>query len=108
MVFVESFEEKYIDKTKYSLSTKVPEYLSLKKPILAIGPKNVGSMKYLKDVAQCVHDISDLEEKIEELLFNPKLVSSLKKKSEEKYLKNHNNEINIKKFYDILFEKDTN
>lgn len=55
LLFVESFDPAMQEKTKYSLSTKVPEYMSLGKPIFAVGPKNIGSMDYLEDVAFCVH-----------------------------------------------------
>ena len=35
--------------TKLSVSTKMPEYLALGKPILGFGPKDVASMKVLSD-----------------------------------------------------------
>lgn len=48
LLFLESFDKNSINSTKYSLSTKIPEYLSLNKPIIAIGPPEVSSIKYLK------------------------------------------------------------
>ena len=85
LVFVESFERKQIEKTKYSLSTKVPEYLSLHKPILAIGPMEIGSIQYLKDVSQCVSDESQIFEKLRELLDSEYLQSKISDLAEKKY-----------------------
>lgn len=68
LVFVESFELCNIEKTRYSLSTKIPEYLSLKKPILAIGPCEVGSIDYLKKFACCAFSEEDIYNKLEKIL----------------------------------------
>ena len=43
-VFVESFDKYMIEKTRLSFSTKIIEYFSISKPILAIRPKGIGSM----------------------------------------------------------------
>ena len=56
LVHVESFEKKNIEKTRYSISTKIPEYLSSKRVIVAIGPKDIASMEHLKNVAFCVNN----------------------------------------------------
>lgn len=72
LVFVESFKKKNIYDTRLSLSTKIPEYLSLGKPIFAIGPTEVSSMMYLKDVAVCVNDVNKISEALIDLVTNPK------------------------------------
>jgi len=48
LVHVESFDPKIIKYTRLSISTKIPEYLSLAKPIIAIGPPNIASIEYLR------------------------------------------------------------
>lgn len=48
LIFVESFDENVIKYTRFSISTKIPEYLSLVKPIIAIGPSEVAAINYLK------------------------------------------------------------
>jgi hypothetical protein len=35
-------------KTRLSISTKIPEYLASGKPILAVGPDDISSIRYLK------------------------------------------------------------
>ena len=92
LVFVESFDESFVEKTKYSLSTKVPEYLSVGKPILAIGPENIGSMDYLSDVAVCVNNISELKDKLEQLIDSEMLQQKVADKCEKKYSLNHSKE----------------
>lgn len=47
LVHVESFDKKISAYTRLSISTKIPEYLSMKKPILAIGPSDIASIEYL-------------------------------------------------------------
>jgi hypothetical protein len=42
LLHVESFEKSFINYTKYSLSTKITDYLFLKKPIIYFGPTDVG------------------------------------------------------------------
>ncbi|UTH15986.1 hypothetical protein [Macrococcus epidermidis] len=50
LLFVESFEQSMINRTHLSLSTKIPEYLAVGKPIFAIGPIQSGSIEYLKEI----------------------------------------------------------
>lgn len=90
LVFVESFSEDQIEKTKYSLSTKVPEYLSLGKPILAIGPEGIGSMEYLKEASLCVYEEDKIEEALKYLLSSDDLRRQLARLAEEKFLKFNN------------------
>ncbi|MBY6052632.1 hypothetical protein [Cytobacillus firmus] len=49
LIHVESFDRKMIEKTRLSISTKIPEYLATGIPILGIGPKEVSSIKYLSN-----------------------------------------------------------
>lgn len=89
LVFVESSKRKYIEKTKYSFSTKIPEYLSVGKIILAVGPEEISSMMYLKDCAFCVHETSELAQAIEIILSMKKLREEYGKKAIEKFNKMH-------------------
>lgn len=50
LLFVESFNRDMINRTRLSLSTKIPEYLAMGKPIFAIGPNESGSIEYLKSL----------------------------------------------------------
>lgn len=97
-VHVESFDEKSIESTRLSISTKIPEYLSLKKEILAIGPDNIASMKYLKDYAFCISNVSDLQSRLLEFITNEELRKELAEKSYNKYLESHQEHLEKLKF----------
>lgn len=49
LLHVESFDKKMINKTRYSISTKIPEYLAIPRVILAIAPPHVASFEYLSE-----------------------------------------------------------
>jgi hypothetical protein len=63
LVFAESFDVSVQNYTKFSISTKIPEYLSVGKNILAIGPKGIASIDYLKDnnAAYIITDLDDFK-----------------------------------------------
>jgi len=48
LIDVESFDRKMKYKTRLYISTKIPEYLASGKPILAVGPDDISSIRYLK------------------------------------------------------------
>lgn len=89
LLHVESFKKSNICDTKLSLSTKIPEYMSYHKPIIAIGPKEVASMKYLEDCACCVTDLKDILPKLEKSLYDDKLTKKLADEAYNKYLARH-------------------
>src|SRR3546814_7688640 len=44
-----SFVDHYSKYARLSISTKVPQYLSVGRPILAYGPKSLASISYIKE-----------------------------------------------------------
>lgn len=68
LIFVESFDPSVQNYTRLSISTKIPEYLSLGKIILAIGPSNIASIKYLYE-----HHVAHVVDRIDKNLFKQKL-----------------------------------
>lgn len=69
VLHVESFEEDQIIKTKYSFSTKIIDYLQSGSVILAVGPNEVSSMKYIAKIpGTCViNNMSDLKSGLQKL-----------------------------------------
>lgn len=49
LIHVESFLEEDSLYTRYSISTKIPQYMASGLPILAYGPKNLSSISYIKE-----------------------------------------------------------
>ena len=97
LVHVESFGRKSIESTRLSISTKIPEYLSLGKPVLAIGPSEIASIKYLEDCAFCITDPDNIYSDLEKLLNDSELRKELAVKALRKYDNNHKKEIVSKK-----------
>jgi glycosyltransferase involved in cell wall biosynthesis len=88
-VHAESFDHRCIEATRLSISTKIPEYLSLGKPILAIGPDNIASMEYLQDCAFCITDPGKLFRRLSTLLEDSGLRKELSDKALTKYRNYH-------------------
>lgn len=61
LLLPESFDEESLKYIRYSMSTKIPEYLSSGHPILAIGNKEQGSINYLmkNDAAYVIAQYED-------------------------------------------------
>lgn len=94
-VHVESFDQKSIESTRLSISTKIPEYLSLAKPVLAIGPRNVASMEYLSGTAFCITDQEEIYKQVVELINNKELQIELARSAIEKYEQNHQKDVTV-------------
>lgn len=106
LLFVESFDPEMMEKTRYSLSTKVPEYMSVGKPIFAVGPSKIGSMDYLSDVAFCANSEDTIEDTMMRLALNPDEVSEKVSLSVKKYQSQHNIDLKKKLFFDMCFKKE--
>ena len=70
VLHAESFYEEQILKTKYSFSTKIVDYLQSGSVILAVGPDEISSIKYLSKIpGVCVIDeMERIEEGLTEFL----------------------------------------
>lgn len=65
LLHAESFDENYRVYTKYSISTKIPEYVACRRGIIAIGPSDVASIEFFKRFnIGCVITESDNEDSI--------------------------------------------
>ena len=68
-VFAESFEQEQIEKTRYSFSTKIMDYLSCGSAILAIGPGEISSMRHMKRVpgVYVIDNLNHFQDQIAEI-----------------------------------------
>ena len=48
LLYVEPFKKYYVKDLQYAFSTKIPDSLASGKPLIAVGPSNLSSIKYLK------------------------------------------------------------
>lgn len=68
LVHVESFDKKNRHVTRLSISTKIPEYFAVGRPILAVGPADVASIEYVREhQAGCVISSAQVSVLAEEL-----------------------------------------
>lgn len=70
VLHAESFDEDQMLKTKYSFSTKIIDYLQSGSVILAVGPEEISSMKYISRIpgACVINDMDKLNVELSALL----------------------------------------
>ena len=103
LIHIETFDEEYRDFIKYSLSTKISEYLATGKPILVYAPEEIFLSQYLKEnrAAIVVSKQDDLKEQIGELLDEVKVNAICKNSlqlAESKHDEKYNKELILKIF----------
>ena len=77
LVHVESFEPGPRRYTRLSISTKIPQYLAAARPILAVGPTEVASMRYLIETGSAVVIQQDDKMRLAALLTDHALRSTM-------------------------------
>lgn len=105
LVFVESFDEEMLHYTRLSMSTKIPEYLSSGRPILAIGNDCQGSISYLKEnkAAYMVTRIEDLKTVIPQFI-NREGWDNLSNNANKLFYSNHHRDSQKEHFRSIIEE----
>ena len=105
LIFVESFEKKYKNIARLSFSTKITDYLSSGKCILAIGPNGIAPIEYLEDedAAIVVTDVNKIKDKLEYLLEN-EVIERYSQKGFECAQRNHDIVVTDKKIKKVLID----
>jgi len=88
---VESFELKYRLLTRLSFSSKIVDCLGSSCAVMAIAWKEHAGLKYLKkeDAAICIDNLSNLYDKLKEIIERPELIIEYAKKAWECGKRNH-------------------
>lgn len=94
LVHIESFDTDLIKYTKYSISTKISEYMLSKKPILLFAPEELAVYQYVKDTncGICVDNEKSLIEAIDFLSNNESKRKELGEKGFAKASEKHTKE----------------
>lgn len=102
LVHVESFDLKNRLQVHQSFSTKIVDYLKTAKCILAVGPKDVASMDYLRNNDAAVTAVceSEIESALNKILEDENTVIEYGKKAWECGVKNHQHDKLQKDLYD--------
>ncbi len=102
LVYAESFEYKSVHNMLLSLSTKIPEYMMLKKPIIAVGSDKISAIQYLSDCACCITKKSEMRRELYYYLKNTVLQKEHVEKAYQKYLMDYDKQKRQKEFLEIL------
>ena len=96
LIHTESFETNNLDLTRYSMSTKIGDSLASGKCLLAFGPIEASSIRYLVDegCAFCITSKERLAEMLKTLIINIDLIEKTGKKGKRVADKNHNSHKN--------------
>ena len=106
LVHVESFDLRSKLSVRYSISTKVMDYISTERCILAIGPDDVASIEFIKDndVGIVANNNQQIETIVLNLLNNPDLLMKNAHKCRD-YVTRRKSEKSLQKYlYDGLSE----
>lgn len=104
LLLAESFAPELTERLRYSLSTKVAEYLASNRCMLAYGPKEAGSISYLREYGGlCVATTpEELEQALREVLSSPEKRRGYAAKQLELAACNHTTERNSGLLRDVL------
>lgn len=98
VIHVESFKKKYMNLTKYSYSTKIPELLGSHGLIIAYGPKNISSMEEFINhkSAICFYNYTEITTELDNIDFYS-TECKMYKINAKKHLEQHRYESVVKK-----------
>ena len=90
VLFVETFDEKKKNIARLSFSTKITDYLSGGKCVLAIGPGDIAPIEYLRDndAAVTITSVQDIAEALKYLL-SPGVIEQYSRKAYDCGKRNH-------------------
>lgn len=103
LVFVENLDNRCKNIARLSFSTKITDYLSSGRCIIAIGPQDISSINYFKeeDAALVASHRQELREKLITILSNDSLLEYYANQARNLALNNHNRE-RIKSMFDEI------
>jgi len=104
LLYVEAFDRASQAATRLSMSTKVPEYLSLGKPILVVGPSVLASIEYLRDVAHCITNQSEISRGVQYFFENRAMWAEFSTNARQKYETNHRRDYVVGRFRSIILD----
>lgn len=104
LLYMESFYKSKYRVARLSFSTKITDCLASGKPILAIGPKDIAPMEYLKnnECAIVIDDPAKIHSEMKTLVENFDHLNKIKENAYQCCLKNHSRERNKKNIVKML------
>lgn len=104
LVHVEGFEPYYIEDLKYAFSTKIADYLASNRCFLMYAPVSFAETQYLLDnsAAYVASSKGELKKTVELLVSSSEARSRYLKQAMILAMKNHNRNVSVTKFQEIL------
>lgn len=104
LVFVENMNNTFNNVARLSFSTKITDYLSAGRTILAIGPDNISSIEYFKDEGAAVvcSSCNAIYDALLNIMNHPQQLSIYSNKSIQVAEKNHNVKQIRQLFWELL------
>lgn len=104
LLFLESLDERNKYKARLSFSTKITDYLSNQKCIIAIGDPDIAPIEYLtkEKAALCVSSKATLYDALNALVDDPSLIRQYGRSAYECGIRNHSREIINERIYTSL------
>ena len=104
LVFVENINNRFENMARLSFSTKVTDYLSAGRTILAIGPTDIASIEYFEaeDCAIICNDKASIYSELIRILDRPDILMKYSHITREVADKNHKKTNIQKKFWDVI------
>ncbi|HET6230005.1 MAG TPA: hypothetical protein VFE05_08050 [Longimicrobiaceae bacterium] len=106
LVHCESFDTSLADYTRFSLSTKVSEYMMAARPLLGYGPADVGSMRYIAESGAGAVISEDspahVKARLRELMGDRARLNEWGRRAREHALEHHEGTRQRERFRDLL------
>lgn len=104
LLHIESFEKDNIERTKYSISTKIPDILSIGTCLFAYGPKEIASIQHLEEnkCAFLAFDKATLTSSLETALFDENMRKKVTNQAIQVAKEFHLTSIQSEKLRDIM------
>lgn len=100
VVFAEALEGKEANIAKLSFSTKITDYISNGKCVLAIGKRDIAPIDYFirHDAALVANSVDDILSRVNEIVSNPQIIKDYGKKAYECAVRNHDKDMMNRRF----------
>lgn len=104
LLHVESFKQEDINRVRYSVSTKIADCLASNRAFLAVGPKGIASIDYLKEnsVAYVIDNENMIEDKLNEYFIDSNIDEKIIRRAKELAEKNHDMKVNSERLKAIF------
>lgn len=104
LLFVEDLNNRFNNVARLSFSTKITDYLSRNRAILAIAPKNIAPTKYLieQDAALVCNNKNEILEALHRIVENPETIANYASKARACGERNHSKSEILSRFKSIV------